>query len=90
MLQQLSYELATLTPMAWVDIFRRRFTLRQQLQEDFFNWPQAAVRADSLAFLVDQIASNTIGMSHSFSPRQSANLALLCFLWWHFSSLARH
>ena len=30
MLQQLSYERATLTPMAWVDIFRQRFTLRQQ------------------------------------------------------------
>ena len=51
MLQQLSYERATLTPMAWVDIFRQRFTLRQQqLQGDLLNRLQLAVRADSLAF----------------------------------------
>ena len=48
----LSHELATLTPMAWVDIFRPRFTMRQQqLQGDPFNRLQPAVRADSLAFL---------------------------------------
>ena len=29
MLQQLGYQLTTLTPMAWVDIFRQRLTLRQ-------------------------------------------------------------
>ena len=29
MLEQLGHELATLTPMAWVDIVRRRFSLRQ-------------------------------------------------------------
>ena len=38
MLQQLSCELGTLTPVAWVDIFRQRFTLRQrQLQGDPIN-----------------------------------------------------
>ena len=32
MLEQLCYELATLTPMAWANIFRRRFVSRQQQQ----------------------------------------------------------
>ena len=33
MLEQLKYELATLTLVAWVDIFRRRLSLCQQQQQ---------------------------------------------------------
>ena len=50
MLHKLGNELATLSPTAWVDIFRRRFTLRKQLQGDPLDWPQLAVRAYSLRF----------------------------------------
>ena len=32
MLQELCYEVAVLTPMDWIDIYRGRHTLRQQLQ----------------------------------------------------------
>ena len=44
--------------MAWVDIFRPRFTLRQhQLKGDPFSWLKAAVRADSLAFLANLVTA---------------------------------
>ena len=42
MLEQLGHELATLTPMAWVDIFRQRFTLKQQ------QWLQSGSKQQSL------------------------------------------
>ena len=54
-LQQLGYEQTILTPMAWVDIYRRQYTLREQL--DPFNRLQQAARADSVAFLADQLAA---------------------------------
>ena len=58
MLQQLGYELTTLPPMAWVDIFRQRFTLQQQqLQGDPLKQVQPAARADSLAFFENQSAA---------------------------------
>ena len=58
MLQQLGDELTTLTPMAWVDIFRQRFTLRQQQQqEDLLSRLQPAIRADTLAFFANQLAA---------------------------------
>ena len=52
-------ELATLIPMAWVDILRQRLTLRQQqLLGDAVNPLQPAIRADSLAFFADQTAAS--------------------------------
>ena len=60
MLQQLGYGLTTLTPVAWVDIYRRRYTLRQQLHKDPFNRLQQADRADSLAFLTNQLCRNPL------------------------------
>ena len=58
MLQQLVYELATLTPMAWVDILRQRFTLRQRRQGDPINQLQTAPHAEQ----------TTLEMSQSVSP----------------------
>ena len=59
MVQQLGCELATLTSMAWVDIFRWRFALRQQRrpQGDSLIRLPPAVPTDSLAFLANQVAA---------------------------------
>ena len=67
MLQQLGYELRTTTPMARVGIFRQRFALRQrQLQGDSIQQLQTAARADSVAFLVNQIAPTHLGVAALF------------------------
>ena len=71
--QGLGSELTTLTRMAWVDMFRQRFMLRQQLQGDPLNRLQLAVRADSLACVADQIAATRLrdvpfGFTSTASP----------------------
>ena len=59
MLEQLGYELATLTPMGWVGIFRRRFSLRQQSrpQSNSLTRLQQAVSAEALAVVAYQVAA---------------------------------
>ena len=44
----------------WIDIYRRRHTLRQQLQRDPLFQEQHATLADSLAFLANQLAATHI------------------------------
>ena len=56
MLQQLGYEIALLTPIDWIDIYRRR----QQLQRGPLFQEQYAANADSLAFLANQLAATHI------------------------------
>ena len=59
--EQWGYELATLTPMAWVDIFHRRFLLRQQLQQrpqsNSLTRLQPAVSTEFLAVFGNQVAA---------------------------------
>ena len=59
-LQQLGCEVTLPTPMGWLDICRRRLTLRQQLQRDPLHRLQQATRADALAFLTHQFAATHI------------------------------
>ena len=67
MMQQLGYELTTLTPMAWVDIFRQRFTLRkQQLQGNLLSRLQPAIRAEPSLSLLIRLPEPTFRM-----PNQS-------------------
>ena len=57
MLQQLGYELAVLTPTGWIDMYRRRHSLRQQLKRGPLCQEQGATLADSLALLANQLAA---------------------------------
>ena len=57
MLQQLGCEATMLTTKSWIDIYRRRHTLRQQLQRGPLFQEQELTPADSLAFLANQLAA---------------------------------
>ena len=60
MLEQLGHGLATLTPMAWVDVFHRRFSLRQQQQRpqsNSFIRLQTAVPTEFFAIIAFQVAA---------------------------------
>ena len=78
MLEQLGYELATLTPMAWVDIFRR-LSLRQQQHRPDSNsiiWLQPAVPLNSSQSLLIRVPWLTFDISDSVLPLQPARSAL--------------
>ena len=81
--------------MAWVDIYRWRCTLRQQLQEDPVNQLQQAARADSLSFLANQLAA-THFRDVPFSVTSTANQlgvvawSVSVLLWWRLCSFTQH
>ena len=95
-LEQLGCELATLTPMASVDIFRRRFSLRQQHQRPQSNSLtrlQPAVPAEFLAFVANQVASThfqDVPFCLTSTARQVGAAAwfVSVLLWWRLSLFA--
>ena len=81
------YELATLTRTAWVNIFRRRFSLRQQQrpQSNSLSRLQPAVPTESLAVIANQVAAAPFSgfpiLSYFHSqPGQRCNLVRFCAL----------
>ena len=85
MLQQLGHEVTFLTPMNWIDIYRRRYILREQ----------QATHADSLAFLADRLAVTHI-RDVPFSVTSTASLigmaawVVSALLWWRLCSPTQH
>ena len=75
MLQQPSCEEAVLTPMGWIDMYRRRHTSRQQLREALSVKRQQSQSPSP--FLPISWQQPTSVMSHSVSPRQPAKPARL-------------
>ena len=64
MLQQCGYEVTILTPMNWIEIYRRRHTLRQQLRRSPLCQEQHAT------FLANQLAAtHTWYFPYSFTPQ---------------------
>ena len=81
MLEQLGRELATLTPMALVDIIRRRFSLRQQQRNDLRATPSLGFNLRSMLnsspSLLVRLPRLTFRISRSASSRQPVRSARL-------------